>query len=95
MALPSQANTLPEQVAVEQVGEDEYLSVKPPGRMGNTSKQARIPSQGRGPDISFLGLQSRLHMEVLRQGWQSTSLVKQSKRDFTSIPASGISLVRL
>lgn len=30
------AATLPEQLAVEQVGDDEFLSLKPPGRMGNT-----------------------------------------------------------
>lgn len=32
------ANTLEEQVDIQQVGEDEYISTKFPGRMGNTSE---------------------------------------------------------
>lgn len=35
-ALPPQASTLAEQVALNQTGEDEYSSVVPPGRMGNS-----------------------------------------------------------
>jgi acyl-CoA thioesterase II len=34
-SLPVQANTLSEQIAVVQTGDDEFTSVLPPGRMGN------------------------------------------------------------